>query len=302
MKDTDISMAYLLLVHKNPEQVNMFISQLLNYDGGNCGIYIHVDKKSQEICGKLHKDERVHVCSKYDVGWGSVEIVKAAVELMRMAVDSEARYSHISLGSGSDFMVRPGLYDYLACHRDRVFLHIEREILNNSRAAARYKVRWPKFLMIRNDYHIYRFIRIIIQLFCKCGVVFWRNNVVLKHQLRMYEGHTWFIAPTEAIRYILNYIDQNKDYMDFWQDSLASDLMVFQTLLMNSIYKNKISEELMYVNFGKTFGTMNHPLTITKGTIPEIEAGNYFLARKFELYEDSDSIKYYLRKTNVMKD
>ena len=37
---SQIRIAYLLVAHKCPEQVNLFINQLLNY--GDCDVYVHV--------------------------------------------------------------------------------------------------------------------------------------------------------------------------------------------------------------------------------------------------------------------
>lgn len=48
---TNVKIAYLLVAHKNPEQVNMFINQLLQY--GACDVYVHVDKKIQICSTKL---------------------------------------------------------------------------------------------------------------------------------------------------------------------------------------------------------------------------------------------------------
>ena len=105
------------------------------------------------------------------------------------------------------------------------------------------------------------------------------------------------LAPMNVLLYIIDYLERNPDYVDFWENSLASDLMFFQTIIMNSPYADKVEDELMFVNFGKTFATMNHPLNITPEMDDKIEKGKFYCARKFELNEDSDAIKYFLEKT-----
>lgn len=288
-----IKMAYLLVAHKCPEQVNLFVQQLLDY--GDCDIYIHVDKKKPEMIEKIVKNKRVFVCSVYDVRWGSFEIVKAGYHLMRMARSSGKNYTHMYFGSGQDLLVRKGLYEYLADHPETTFIHIENEVTSTNMASARYRVRWPHRLMIRNDLHLYRFIRIGMQLLCKFGIVLFPNKNQLEKPIRFYEGRTWFIAPIKVMEYILNFIDDNPDYEKFWEESLAADLMFFQTIIMNSPFADKVKDELMYVEFGKTFRTNNHPLTITKDMTERIRKGNYFCARKFEMGEDEEVIYYYLK-------
>ncbi len=288
----NIKIAYLLVAHKCPEQVNAFIDQLLDY--GNCDVYVHVDKKNPELLKNIKKSSRVFVCSIFDVRWGSFEIVKAAVELMRAAMKSENKYSHIYFGSGQDLLVKQGLYEYLDCHPDNIFLEITGRIKNSDRASARYRICWPKKLMIRNDLHPYRFIRIAMQLLCRSGIVIRKNKVTLKNPVDFYEGHTWFIIPFAVMEYIISYLNDNPDYFKFWENSLASDLMFFQTIIMNSSFADKIKGELMYVNFGKTFGTMNHPMTITMDDIDDIKKGNYYCARKFE-WNEKPSIDYFTK-------
>lgn len=290
---TNIRVAYLLTVHTCPEQLNVFIKQLLNY--GDCDIYIHVDRKSEEIVKDIINNPNVFVYSKYDVRWGSFEIVKSALLLMNKAITSGKHYSHFYYGSGQDLMVKKGFYEYLQKNNDKVFIRINREITDKDRASARYRIKWPHKLMIRDDWHVYRFVRIFLQYLCTIGINPFPNKKMLKTPMHFYDGRTWFIAPIELAEYIVNYVKNHPDYYHFWKDSLASDLMFFQTIIMNSPYKEYVEDELMYVNFGKTFGTMNHPISISREDDNNIERGNYFFARKFE-FSDMNSIKYYVNK------
>lgn len=286
----NVKIAYLLVAHKCPEQINFFIEQLLGY--GDCDIYIHIDRKNKNIEKKIEKSSRVFTCSIYDVRWGSFEIVKAAIELMKMAEKSGNKYTHFYFGSGQDMLVKRGLYEYLSLHSENIFLKIVNEVKDSDRTSARYRVCWPKKLMIRDDMHIYRFVRIFLQFMCKMGFIYHRNNKKLKTKVRFYEGRTWFIAPIGVMEYILHYLRNNIDYIEFWEDSLASDLMFFQTIIMNSAYADKVVDELMFVNFGRDFRTMNHPLTITMDNVKPIQSGNYYCARKFE-WDEREVIAYF---------
>lgn len=301
-KMENVRLAYLILAHKCPEQVSTFINQLLDY--GDCDVYVHVDKKNQELFTSLKEkyetldlldDRQVYICSIYDVRWGSFEIVKAALELMRMVHSSGRRYTHMYFGSGQDLIVKKGLYEYLGNKLGVTFIRIEKEVTNMDRKSAKFRVRWPRKLMIRDDLHPYRFIRGAMQFLCGWGIVIHKNRRKLKREVHFYEGRTWFIAPYEILEYIIKYTDKYPDYVEFWEDSLASDLMFFQTLIMNSPYSKKIEDELMYVEFGKTFATNNHPVRITEETMKKIKDGNYFCARKFEWEEDQEIIRRYIK-------
>lgn len=290
---SDIKLAYLLLAHKNPEQINLFVGELLA--NGDCDVYIHVDKKNAAIIPEIVENEHVIVCSEYETRWASFEICRAALKLMELAVSSGKGYSHIYFGSGQDLMVKRGLYGHLAENPDVVFMHIIREVTARDRAAARYKIRWSKKLMKRGNVSFSRFARVFLQTMCRMGIVFKRNKKTLKKQVRFYTGGTWFVAPIAAAKYIVDYTVENPDYVEFWQDSLASDLMFFQTILMNSEYKDTMQEQLTYIRFGTTKRTHNHPMTVTIADDEQIENGKYFFARKFEIAE-RDTIDYYIGK------
>ena len=287
--------AYLLVVHKSPNQVNKFIEQLQNI--GDCDIYIHVDSKSRDIISQITSEENIYIFSEYDVKWGSFEIVESAIFLMKEIIKSNKKYDHIYFGSGQDLIIKNGLLDYLNTHKNDMFIKIQDEPINRfDRRTARYKICWPKGLLIRNDLHIYRFIRIGLSILCKFGINLFPNKKQLQAEVKFYEGRTWFIIPYEVMSYIVEYLENNKDYIEFWRDSLASDLMFFQTIIMNSPYKNLVQDELMFVEFGKKFSNMNHPYTLTLSDIERLESSNKFFARKFEEKIDNRVIDYFVEK------
>lgn len=288
--ENGVRIAYLLLAHKSPEQLNLFIRQLLDY--GDCDVYVHVDVTHKEICEQLIRDDRVIVCSEFETRWASFDICKAALKLMTLANESGKYYSHFYFGSGQDLLVKKGLYEYLAEHEDKIFLRIIREVTEKDKASARYKVRWSRKLMVSKNFHVYRLVRKCLQMFCRMGIVIHRNKKTLNRKVKFYTGGTWFVAPMDVLRYILKYMEENPDYEDFWEDSLASDLMFFQTVIMNSQYAENIEPELMYIHWGD-----NHPLNVTADDNETIESGNYYCARKFDL-SDRASMEFYLNKTS----
>ena len=120
------------------------------------------------------------------------------------------------------------------------------------------------------------------------------NKRQLPEGVEVYTGRTWFILPIDAIEYILCYIEEHPDYVDFWKESLASDLMFFQTIIQNSPLNKRVEDELMYTHWEGRRN--NHPLDISIEDDAAIEAGPFFCARKFN-YADTDVVNYYLQKT-----
>ncbi|MCI9533521.1 MAG: hypothetical protein HFG53_01755 [Lachnospiraceae bacterium] len=288
-----IKVAYLLLVHNNPKQLNIFINQLLN--NGDCDIYIHIDRKNREIEKEIVQNSHIHIYSIYEVKWGSFEIIKASIYLMRKAIKSNIQYTHFYFGSGQDLLVKKGLYKYLSDHPKDIFINVYNEVNDMSRIGARYRVCWPKILMKRNDVHIYRLIRFIIQILCSIGIVMFPNRHKLRKGIRIYTGSTWFLGTYDLLCYIIQYLDNNCYYMDFWKNSLASDLMFFHTIIMNSEYSTNIVGDIVYKKWGATLKSRNHPVIIEMKNIKEIEESDFYFARKFDMSVDYNVISYYYK-------
>ncbi len=289
-----IRIAYLLLAHTCQAQINSFVHQLLDY--GECDVYIHVDKKHSDILPEIQQNEHVFVYSEFAVNWGGIEIPLAALFLMKKALASGNQYSHMYFGSCQDMLVKQGLYEYLCEHRQNLFITIGSPIELPSRSVACFQVRWPKKLLVRDNLHPYRLVRFVIQWLCTKGIIFRKNTKQLPNDMVIWGGRTWFIFPVDAICYIVDFIDNHSNYVDFWRESLASDLMFFQTIIMNSPLKDRVCNELMYVHFGEKLSNNNHPVDISIEDDLAIESGTYFCARKFN-YADADVVNYYLKKT-----
>ncbi len=287
-----VKLAYMLLCHKDAAQINAFVKQLLSY--GDCDVYIHADKKNPALVDEIEKNERVFCYSEYEVKWGSFEIVQSALFLMKKIKESGREYSHVYFGSGQDLIVKDGLYEFLSGSPAKAFVRINREIKKHDRQASRYLIRWPKRLMVRNNLHPYRFIRIFIQLLCKIGIRLFPNKRKLEKPVKFYWGGTWFVITYEVMEYLIGYCEENPDYVDYWRDSLASDIMFFQTIIMNSVFCADVSDELMYARFGTSFKTKNHPVTITSADVDKIARSGKFFARKFEPSVDGEVIAHYL--------
>ena len=292
--DNNVKMAYLLLVHNNPTQVNMFINQILNY--GKADIYIHVDKKNKMMARELIKDDRVLIISEYEVKWASFEMMAATILLMRLAIESGEKYTHVYYGSGNDLLVKKGMYDFLSKHPKELFMKIMMEMKDTDPVAARYRIRWPKCLMQRGNYNICRYLRWMYHVLFRVGIVVNKNNnnIDFKH---IYRGSQWFVVPFEVIKYLIGYIDDKPYYLQYWKNALGPDEFLLQTIIMNSKYKDKVKPSIMFINFRNNLLQHNHPETITKEYIPRVEETGCFCARKFDVDVDKETIDYFIAKT-----
>lgn len=84
-----MKIAFLILCHKNPNQINKMINTL---DDEDVSFYLHIDKKSG-ISNKIIKKENVFILDEskcLDIKWGQNQMIHATTNLLK-----EAFYSNI---------------------------------------------------------------------------------------------------------------------------------------------------------------------------------------------------------------
>jgi hypothetical protein len=67
--------------------------------------------------------------------------------------------------------------------------------------------------------------------------------------LTPYAGSTWWALTNDACAYIQNFIARNRRIMKFFANTTLSDEMVFQTILGNSRFKDKVRRNLTYTDW-----------------------------------------------------
>lgn len=87
----------IITAYKDIEQIN----KLISHTPDEWGIFVHIDKKSNisESC----INSRVVVLKKYPIYWGSINHLKAFLDLMHLALNSQIKYDYFHLITGQDF-------------------------------------------------------------------------------------------------------------------------------------------------------------------------------------------------------
>jgi Core-2/I-Branching enzyme len=71
----------------------------------------------------------------------------------------------------------------------------------------------------------------------------------LSNETESYAGSTWWALTNDACAYIQNFIARNRRIMNFFAKTTLSDEMVFQTILGNSRFKDKVRRNLTYIDW-----------------------------------------------------
>lgn len=291
--------AIIILAHQLPEQLNIFLEQLLT--DPDFDIYIHVNKLCENIIKDIRKDERIKITkNNIEIHWGSDEVLKAILIMYDEVLSSNKNYEYVLINTGQDLLVKKDLDQFLEEHKGRAFVQFRSNDLEkvdcNNRAWLLHK--WPKIYRNLYDFkfHPIRILRSLRVRMCRNFDWFAKKkvNIDLKGYIFYYD-FMWNALPIEIVRYISTYVKDNPEYMKIYEGAFIPEERFFTTLIMHSIYKDRIepnSKSLTYCSGNAN----NHPLVINMQDISGIEESGLFFARKFDIRKDSEVIEYFRKK------
>ena len=179
-----MKIAYLMLVHKNFNQIKLLTDQLADE---LTHVYIHVDKKNEELFNELKNEyvnsENVSIIDKrIKVNWSGFSQVQATLNLMESALENNNfKFEYISLISGQDFPIKSNDYirKFLSDNNGNEFIQYRN--INNDK----------KFLFRLKIYNFFRenpnarktYIKIVDNILYECSPTILeviRNAIVLK--------------------------------------------------------------------------------------------------------------------------
>ncbi|MET4082944.1 hypothetical protein ABIB40_002911 [Pedobacter sp. UYP30] len=282
---------YLILVHKNFSQLDRMIKAL---DGNGVFFYVHVDRdfsRSIEKCDFLTAENVKIISKSFSVNWGGFSMVKATIELINESVKSKNKGYHVLI-SGQDFPI------------------MSKEIIFN-KLSANYGLEYIEYWPLpykkwayggRNRIEQYWFIdkiglnesTIIANLQKINGFV--RNGLF---DFPIFGGSQWWCLTYECICYVLKFIKKNRVIINYFELTLIPDELFFQTILLNSLYRDRIvNDNLRYIDFEKG---SSHPKTLKKSCLKSLQSSGKLWARKFDNQQDSeilDLIEFSIKQKN----
>lgn len=287
--------AFILQIHKNPSQVNKFIYQLVAEDQAD--VYIHIDKRQHATMkDELTQSKNVKVLEQSIIcEWGDFSQIDTTILLLREVLASGQLYDFVCLRSGQDLLVKEGFKNFLVENKGKVFMEFFGITWKNKGAM---KMNWPKITRRRyTTAHPFRIYRRILKALYDKGINLFPNRNFWPEEYDFYCGSQWFTIPIEVAKYIIDFLDANQWYYEYFKDTYTPDEWFFHTLLMNSPYKSSIvNNNLLYLRMGEKLSERNSPVYLTKEDIPFIESSSRYFARKFDDRMDYSVIDYFTTK------
>ena len=273
--------AVLILAHKNINQVIELVERLsMTFE-----IYIHFDRKvtlNEDQKNSLDK-AKVNYFSKYDVKWGSYSIVRATVEMMKMALKNpEIEYFHLI--SGQDWPLKDPKEIYKEFEDDnKIYMNYWRALV--MRKTGEPEIWWAKYYF--NYDQVNRrttFGKLYHRLLLLSQTVL-RVNKLKKYNVspqEIYAGQEWVDIPRGALSYAIDYYEKHSELQKIFSTSFCSDEMWLQTILCNSPkYRLRIDKNIhRFIELIEKHGS--RPAILDEDDFTKIKQGNYWWGRKIE--------------------
>lgn len=272
--------AILVQCHKNPKQVNLLLDAL---DDPNLDIYVHIDKKSN-IGSEIKTGKQIHILPdeyRVDVGWAVFSQVEATLNLMRYAA-AWGEYGHYLLCSGQDYpLVKASeLSDFLNKNADFNFVQIwaSKKGGYTNNYDKRTEIYYP-YSVLGNTLPKRIAKRALVELtggYNRTWPIFRRKQL---ENVDFYFGSQWVCISGEMEKWVEEYIKNHQEFIEFYRHTNCPDESFFQTLLMNSPYKDRRQDYLHYIDWSSGG---NSPKNLDVSDIDRMMKSGKLMARKFE--------------------
>lgn len=295
-----MKIAYCVICHRNTNILRTMINELAIEND----IFIHVDKKSNINDFNEYKDKVYFIENRIDVKWGSFKQIEVMLILLKRVL-LDKKHDYICFLSGDCLPLKSSkeIGEILEKNKGFEFIGIDKNVSEDI-LERRVKYKYSEIYYKKNK-NIIEKIYIKIQ----CTLKLLKKNKYYYKLPPLYKGSNWFCISYSLADYINTYLQNNKWYKDAFRYSFCGDEIFFQTIVMNSKYKNyiyKYNEEcndttmaLRYIDWSEGLGS---PKTLNEQDFTKIkQKKDCIFARKFSDNLNIDKYKEYFFNTKDVK-
>lgn len=286
---------YIIFAHKLPEQLVRLVGEL-NTDTAQ--FLIHIDKKMNEntylrAFNPLKDYGNVTFLHRYRRYYGDYNIVRATLNGIQKLLASGDPFDYVILISGQDYPTKSNnqIEKTLRESGGQSFMEYfalpSGHWLDEGGGLNRIKYRHVHLgnraipLFRKN-----RYLQFIPDRLWSALVEILPLERSLPGGFKPYGGSSWWCLTRECIEYIGGFVEENPDFVKFFKHVKIPEEIFFQTVLMNSRYKNKIINDSMRYIIWPTGS--RHPATLGKQNFASIMDSNKLFARKFDVTVDAE--------------
>ena len=274
-----MKLAHLILAHKDPELLERLVKTLQHE---NADTFIQLDKKANINDFKYIENigNTRFISDRADIRWCCYSTIDATLRGFEEILLLKNDYSHINLISGQDYPIKPVelIQQHFFSNPDTTFIHTA-SIADNEWEDG--KARFTKYsfgdFKVPGKYQLQAIANAILPL---------RKLPV---GLKPYGRSQWLTITPVCAQYVIDYLKNNPHVKRYFKTIWAVDEVFFQTILVNSPYKNTLVDyNLRYIELdaGK------RPINYTMADAEKLTATEALFARKFDKVISAEVLDY----------
>ncbi len=220
--------AFLILAHHQPAHVAR-LAYALRRDWNH--VFIHVDRKVdgapfQQATPETDGITFVAENRRIPVTWGGFSMVRATLELLRTARRSGTQFSRFCLLSGSDFPIKPMAQIRQRFDSDDELIRVDRHLDDTDDRRFRDRIRFLYFTELPEKAE--------------------QSGVTPREPYRKippYHGSQWWSLTADCMDYVLAFIAENPDFVEFHRWSWIPDEIFFHSIVKSSPFSSRITHD-----------------------------------------------------------
>lgn len=262
--------AHLILTYTDPRLTERLIQKTQHR---NADFYIHVDKKN-DFNHYLYLKGYANVYfinKRADLKWAGFSTVLATFNCIKEIAASGIKYEFINFLSGQDYPLKTAnaIDDFFQKNIGSEFLSY-RDIRNEWKEGL---IRMESYFF--NDYEFpgkFLLEKLLKRLLPKRKI---------PYDLHPYGNSMFWMLSPEAALYVVKTVEGDKKLRQFFSLCWGTDEFVFQTILMNSVYKDRIvNTNSRYIDWSAGGAS---PKTLDLSDAARLSKSDMLFARKFDL-------------------
>ena len=275
---------YLIIYHKDKDQLRQLISQLLDE---NVLIYIHVDIKVDV----RHLDDLKaqfpirFVNNRVNVRWGSFSVIKSNLNGIKQILLDKNTFDHLVILSGQDFPLvsNQEIIEHFAKYDETSFVHYTNFLDNCAHLldrVSKYHFFLPKNKLIVYPYSGNNKLKTLINTLLAYLKPLKLPRTISDNKT-LYFGSNWVKLSYKATCFINHYCTSNP--MTFFKQSFIPDEIFYQTILLNATETERgkiINENLTFTHWDRPDELYPNPLDLDD--LQRLKSTGKLFARKFD--------------------
>lgn len=283
-----MKIAYIISAYKLPQQVIRLVNRL---NSDSASFIIHVDRKTKldiflQIKQELSKYNNVYLLKRHVCHWAGYGHVKSTIKGIQEIFKRNISFEYLILLTGQDYPIKSNRYieKMLEENKGKLFIEhspIPRKCWGHTGGVETYE--FFHFWFFGRHYYFPRpgSHNLIVKLLIK-----FKYKRKIPYQYKPFAGSSYWCLSKDCVEYVYKFMKANRAYELFFRNVFLSDEIFFQTLIMNSPFRNcVVNDDLRYIEWP---ADSYNPQILQKKDFSKFMSSADLFARKFDMTVDSE--------------